>query len=201
MTTTRDLCRAMGAALRVPGVEKYAARLVRDGYLPRAGEEVDEHDAATLLLAVAAAPHPEQATDVIESLMGLSPRTFSWSSNDFVPRFVFGEHWTFADNPSRWMAATAIEEIADVLANESAEVHCDRLVVEQGGANATLYLRSMIFGEHRTYRMHYGDARSFSAGLWTTVEIPQASINAVVEALRPGAIPRRTEVMQSLSMH
>ncbi len=42
MTTTRDLCRALGAILQVPGVERFAARLVRDGYLPRAGDEVDE---------------------------------------------------------------------------------------------------------------------------------------------------------------
>ncbi len=41
MTTTRDLCGALGAALQGSGVEKYAARLVRDGYLPRAGDEDD----------------------------------------------------------------------------------------------------------------------------------------------------------------
>ncbi len=41
MTTTRDLCGAPSAALQVRGVEKYAARLVRDGYLPRAGDEDD----------------------------------------------------------------------------------------------------------------------------------------------------------------
>ncbi len=46
MTTTRDLCGALGAALQVLSVERHAARLVRDGYLPRAGEEVDEDDAA-----------------------------------------------------------------------------------------------------------------------------------------------------------
>ena len=47
MTTTRELCGALGAALQVPGVERHAARLVRDGYLPRAGDEVDEDDAAS----------------------------------------------------------------------------------------------------------------------------------------------------------
>ncbi len=46
MITTRELCGALGAALQVPGVERHAARLVRDGYLPRAGDEVDEADAA-----------------------------------------------------------------------------------------------------------------------------------------------------------
>ena len=47
MTTTRDLCGALGAALQVRGVERYAARLVRDGYLLRADDEVDECDAAS----------------------------------------------------------------------------------------------------------------------------------------------------------
>ena len=46
MTMTRELCRVVSAALQVPGVERHAARLVRDGWLPRAGEEVDERDAA-----------------------------------------------------------------------------------------------------------------------------------------------------------
>ncbi len=40
-----------GAALQVPGVERHAARLVRDGYLPRAGDEVDEADAAPTFAA------------------------------------------------------------------------------------------------------------------------------------------------------
>ncbi len=43
MTTTHALCGVLGAALQVSGADKYAARLVRDGYLPRSGDE----DAAT----------------------------------------------------------------------------------------------------------------------------------------------------------
>ena len=38
MTTVRDLCQAVAAALQVAGVERYAARLVREGNLPRSGE-------------------------------------------------------------------------------------------------------------------------------------------------------------------
>ncbi len=41
MTTTRALCGVLGDAMQGSGVEKYAARLVRDGYLPRAGDEDD----------------------------------------------------------------------------------------------------------------------------------------------------------------
>ena len=51
MTTTRVLCRALGAVLQVPGVERHASQLLRDGYLPRAGDEVDEDDAAPTLAA------------------------------------------------------------------------------------------------------------------------------------------------------
>ncbi len=41
MTTTRDLCGALGAAVQVRGVECFAARLVGAGCLPRPGDEVD----------------------------------------------------------------------------------------------------------------------------------------------------------------
>ncbi len=51
MTTTRALCRALGIALQVRGVERYAARLLRDGYLPRAGDEADEVGAAPTFTA------------------------------------------------------------------------------------------------------------------------------------------------------
>ncbi len=39
MTTTRALCGGLDAALQVSDAERYAARLVRDGYLPRSGDE------------------------------------------------------------------------------------------------------------------------------------------------------------------
>ncbi len=60
MTTTRDLCGSLGAALQVPGVEKYAARLVRDGYLPRTGDEVDEAAAAPTFAALRQRRHRER---------------------------------------------------------------------------------------------------------------------------------------------
>lgn len=41
MTTTNELCGVLDAALYGSGAEKQAARLVRDGYLPRSGDEDD----------------------------------------------------------------------------------------------------------------------------------------------------------------
>ncbi len=52
MTTTRALCGVLDAALQDRGAEKYATRLVRDGYLPRACDEVDEADAAPTFAAL-----------------------------------------------------------------------------------------------------------------------------------------------------
>ncbi len=70
MITTRELCRVLATALHVSGVERYAARLVRRGLLPRAGYEVEAIDAAVLLMAVAAAPRPEDAPHVVATLAG-----------------------------------------------------------------------------------------------------------------------------------
>ncbi len=41
MTIARALCGSLDVALQGSGAEKHAARLARDGYLPRAGDEVD----------------------------------------------------------------------------------------------------------------------------------------------------------------
>ena len=49
----RELCRLLSATLHLPGVERYAARLVRRGLLPRAGCEVGSIDAALLLMTTA----------------------------------------------------------------------------------------------------------------------------------------------------
>ncbi len=54
----RELCRLLSETLHVPNVERWAARLVRRGLLPRSGFEVDAIDAAVLLLAAMAAPRP-----------------------------------------------------------------------------------------------------------------------------------------------
>ena len=73
MTTTRELCRVLATVLHVSGVERWAARLVRRGLLPRAGCEVYAIDAAVLLMAVAAAPRPEDAVRIVVARRDPSP--------------------------------------------------------------------------------------------------------------------------------
>ena len=67
----RELCSLLSATLHTPGVERYAARLVRRGLLPRAGCEIYTLDAALLLMAVVAAPRPADAPRVVATLAGL----------------------------------------------------------------------------------------------------------------------------------
>ncbi len=64
----RELCSLLSTTLHIPGVERYAARLVRCGLLPRAGCEVCSLDAALLLMAVVAAPRPADAPRVVVTL-------------------------------------------------------------------------------------------------------------------------------------
>ncbi len=65
----RELCRLLSATLHIPGVERFAARLVRCGLLPRAGCEVYALDAALLLMAVVASPRPADAPRVVVTLV------------------------------------------------------------------------------------------------------------------------------------
>ncbi len=67
----RELCRVLATVLHMPGVDRYAARLIRRGLLPRAGCEIDALDAALLLAAVVAAPRPVDAPRVVVTLADL----------------------------------------------------------------------------------------------------------------------------------
>ena len=65
--TLRELCNPLGETLHLPGVERWAARLVRRVLLPRSGCEVNALNVA-LLPAVVAAPRPADAACVIVTL-------------------------------------------------------------------------------------------------------------------------------------
>lgn len=67
MLTVRDATKLLSAYLGVE-VAPHAARLVRDSILPRRGKPIDEEDAASLLLAVAATADPDQAVDALSTI-------------------------------------------------------------------------------------------------------------------------------------
>ena len=67
MLTVRDATELFTAQLGVD-VEPYAAKLVREGYLPRRGVAIDEYEAAYLLLAVAGSSDPSRSIEALEQL-------------------------------------------------------------------------------------------------------------------------------------
>ena len=112
MIDTRELCRVVGAALHVTGIERYAARLVREHWLPRAGESVDAWDAATLVLAVAATRCPEDAPRIVDELSVLPLQG--------AQRFVQGhETWVMATAGDRFLIpATPRDALAEAIEYE-----------------------------------------------------------------------------------
>ncbi len=68
--TLRELCKLLGETLHLPGVGRWAARLVRRVLLPRSGCEGNALDVA-LLLAVVAALGPAETVCVVVTLAEL----------------------------------------------------------------------------------------------------------------------------------
>ncbi len=71
MTTTRELCCLLSAALHVPGIDRWGEPLEARELLPGLDHEVTALDAALLLAAVVAAPRPEDAPLVVVTLANL----------------------------------------------------------------------------------------------------------------------------------
>ncbi len=71
MTTVRELCCVLSAALHLPDVDRWAEQLVARELLPGLDHEVTALDSALLLGAVVAAPSPEDASRVVVALAGL----------------------------------------------------------------------------------------------------------------------------------
>ncbi len=67
----RELCRLLSATLHLPGVDRWAEQLVSRELLPSLDREVYALDAALLLMAVVAAPRPEDAPLAVITLADL----------------------------------------------------------------------------------------------------------------------------------
>ena len=199
MTTTRELCGALSAILRIPNVERHAARLVRDGLLPRSGEEVDEEDAARLILAVAAEPHPDQASEAIETLMS---RKLMFLSRSVAPRVVIQG----LDADRSLMPETVVDALAGALEFEIfgniPGLQIDRLSVECGGLGATIDVLTHMPNELAAYCAQYGGIDPSPIGLRTYTVVSGTTLRAVAAILQPDQAQRRQqEFMSSLAIN
>ncbi len=185
MTTTRQLCRVLATALHVPGVERHAARLVRDGLLPRSGEEIDEHDAAVLLLTVLGTTDPNQASQTAERLAGLSRVRVSesigfWTMSGWIPA-------TDADQAR--FALTLVDLIRDILkclVEGLPGVYAGRITVARDDADVTVLVRSGA----EFYRVTYGAPSVAVAGLRVSASISGDRVKALADSLKPDSPDR-----------
>ena len=177
MTSTRQLCDAMGAALQVPGVEKWAAKLVRDGHLPRGADEVNGAEAVGLLLAVLGASHPEQASQTVERLASLSRLQVS-------KQFGNLESWMpVPDAEVSHFGLTPLDLVLDILeclVTDVSGVRAGLIVVARDAAEVVVYLHSA--GEF--WRVVYGDSVVFPAGLRISASISEPEIQALANSLK-----------------
>lgn len=199
MITTRDLCRVLSAALHVPGVERYAARLVRRGLLPRAGCEVCALDAALLLAAVVAAPRPVDAPRVVVTLAHL-PLVFverkvgSAKSPTWVPGTDDDIAAMFGD-PLEVLAA-AIEEVPD----PEGQFLFGSLKIAESGVSAEFH--GCLGAEFHEYRAGYALAgRPKPSGITRFVEIHRDVIQALADALWPAAEHAASHDESTLTVH
>ncbi len=177
MTTTRELVTALGAILQVPGVERFAARLVRDGYLPRSRDEVNGAEAVALLFAVLGASHPEQASQTVERLAGL-PRL------QVSKQFGVCESWMpVPDAEVSHFGLTPVDLVLDILeclVEDVPGVRAGLIVVARDGAEVVVYLHSA--GEF--WRVVYGDSTAFPAGLRISASVSEPEIQALANSLK-----------------
>ncbi len=181
----RELCQVVGAALHVPDVERYAARLVRRGLLPRAGCEVGAPDAALLLAAVAAAPRPADAPRAVATLADLplafverkpgSARFSTWmrgTDDDIAAMF---------SNPLDALAA-AIEEALD----PEGQFVFGSMQIAEGGVYAGLH--GCLGADCLEYRAGYIlRGMDSPSGLIRFGELHREVIEALAGALWPPA--------------
>ncbi len=178
MTTTRELCRAMATALQVPGVELHAARMVRDGLLPRSGAETDERDAAMLLLAVLGTADPNQASQTAERLAGLSRLWVSKQSGFW--------DWLIptADAGEAPFAPTLIDLVRDVLeclVTDTPDILAGEIRVVRDDADVTVF----VYFDAALYRIKYAAPSVAIAGLRMSASISGAAVQALADSLKP----------------
>lgn len=71
MPSLRQLCPVISASLGLPNVERWAEVLDANGHVSLEGA-ADEYEIAALLLAILAAPTPEQSSDALRAISASS---------------------------------------------------------------------------------------------------------------------------------
>ena len=194
-----ELCRLLSATLHVPNVERYAARLVRRGLLPRSGCEVSALDAALLLTAVVAAPRPADAARVVVTLANL-PRMSTMRRVD-GPEIETWARGTDADIAA--MPSDPLDALATAIEQEpfpENRFYFGSLKIEENGASAELlgWLGDDLRGCRARY---YLPVSGLPSGLTRSAELHGDVIQSVAGAMWPAAQHTANHRESTLILH
>ena len=194
----RSLCVAVGVALQIRAIERHAARLLRDGLPPQAGDEANEVDAATLILAVAATPEPAEASTAIGNLMS---QKLMYISREMGAGVVIQG----IDADRSLMPETVVAALAEALEFESfgtvPGLRIRRLTVERGGLGSTIDVTMALPDGVMNFCAQYGTLDLLPTGLRAYAVVGNAALCAVASALHPSEHRQHCEPLPSLVMH
>lgn len=194
MATTRQITAILTRHLGVD-VTPWAARLVREGMLPRRGEPIDEREIAALLLAVFATSDPDRAIDALTTLEGTSLRQVEHAIAGTAPgvrAWRREANETFAN-----MAESPLDLVAEAL---QGGIVIDWMAIHDGGGVATFEI--VVAGDRPfAHRLGFMDAATQShSGIMRLAQIDGAVIGALVGILRDDE-QRAPAAPASLELH
>lgn len=198
MTTIATIARVISAHAGVADVDRWAEALHAAEMLPDLDKPAGPAEAAMLLLAVLAAPTPDQAADAATTLRGARLAACQHGiDNDGAVA------WQFTDATRFFPYYSPLDHLRDAIHNDGlSPVRFTRITVTEGGVSATLLAGGAIqgrwFGAQMTFRNN--DAAAFP-GIRRLVEIDvEPLIGALQEAFtticRKPAIDRMPSTLQ-----
>ena len=185
MLTTRDITRLLSIHLGLD-VTPWAARLVREGYLPRRGVAIDEYDAAHLLLAVAGSSDPSRSIEALERLASVPLHSIEYRD------FLVGQEgdWVWQRAPQGIHGVTPINVVELMVAALQGEPVIRWMAIDDGGDSAMF---EASWGK-AIFRVDYTmQERSERTGLQRIAQLLHHDITALANALRSEDFSLRSE--------
>ena len=178
MLTVRDATKLLSIHLGVD-VVPYAARLVREEWLPRGGVAIDEYEAAHLLLAVAGSFDPSRSIEALERLKQVSIYSIDRATSTNAPKGLWT--WQLATKETYNVApVSAVDIVIEALFDG---ITIEWAVIDDGGHAATF---EVVAAEQARFRINYAmRERRAAIGCRRLTQVYSTVISALADALHP----------------
>ena len=193
MLNVRDITRLLSAQLGVD-VVPYAAKLVREGYLPRRGKTINEYEAANLLLAVVGSSDPSRSIEALERLKQVSIYSIDRATSTNAPKGLWT--WQLATKETYNVApVSAVDIVIEALFDG---ITIEWAVIDDGGHAATF---EVVAAEQARFRINYAmRERRAAVGCRRLTQVYSTVISSLADALHPEE-PKSTAHPASLELH